>query len=74
MLCRRMAAKGKRAPRVSVQVEPDVYACVARLAKEQRRSVAAMLKILVEDAVRPFMAAEMQTETPPKAPHPRKRS
>lgn len=67
-----MATKGERASRrVSVQVEPDVYACVARLAKEQRRTVAAMLKILLEDAVRPFMAAE--TEPAPKAPHPRKR-
>lgn len=68
-----MATKGERASRrVSVQVEPDVYACVARLAKEQRRTVAAMLKILLEDAVRPFMA-EIETETAPKAPHPRKR-
>ncbi len=69
-----MATKGERASRrVSVQVEPDVYACVVRLAKEQRRTVAAMLKILLEDAVRPFMAAEMETEPAPKAPHPRKR-
>jgi hypothetical protein len=67
MLGVRMPKKGeKTVRRVSVAVENDTYEHVVRMAKAERRTVAAMMKILLEDAVNTAVANQASSSAPPR--------